>query len=154
MGVAISKFSEVPAGPDVTRLEASVSFLQIKSSISLHKKIPQVKHKICQSRRRPLPGGQPLQPVASVRVGHHHHQEQGSGLHDLVQPSGGGAQGQSPLHKGDPCDLEHTSLFVDQISYAIKSATSPTWCNNIAPPWWNITWRGYCAHPSPGVCSP
>jgi hypothetical protein len=50
MKVATGKFPEVPVGADMTRLENLMSFLQIKSSTSLHKKIRQVKFKICQSR--------------------------------------------------------------------------------------------------------
>ncbi len=38
MEVAASKFPELPAGVDVTRLETSMSFFQIKSSMNLHKR--------------------------------------------------------------------------------------------------------------------
>jgi hypothetical protein len=47
MEVAMGQFSEVPIGADVTRLETLMSFLQIKSSMGLHKKIRQVKNMIC-----------------------------------------------------------------------------------------------------------
>ncbi len=43
---------------------------------------------------------------------------------------------------------DNTSLFIDPISYVIKSMASPTRCNNIAPPRWNIARWWYCAYPS------
>jgi phosphoglucomutase len=46
MKVAMGKFMEQPAGTDVTKVETSMSFLQIKASIGLHKKIRQVHHEI------------------------------------------------------------------------------------------------------------
>jgi hypothetical protein len=39
MEMAIGKFSEQPCAADVTRLEMFMSFLQIKVSMGLHKKI-------------------------------------------------------------------------------------------------------------------
>jgi hypothetical protein len=37
---------------------------------------------------------------------------------------------------------------MDLISYVIKSAASPTRCNDIAPPRWNIVGQLYCEYPS------
>jgi hypothetical protein len=51
MEVATGRFKEQPAGMDVTKLETSMSFLQIKASMGLHEKIWQVRHEICQNRR-------------------------------------------------------------------------------------------------------
>ncbi len=48
----------------------------------------------------------------------------------------------------------NTSLYVDPISYVIKSAASPTRCNNIALPRWKIAGRWYCAYPSIRECAP
>jgi hypothetical protein len=36
---------------NITRLESTMSFLQIRASMSLQEKIRQVRHEICQSRR-------------------------------------------------------------------------------------------------------
>ncbi len=47
MEVATGRFREQPARMDLTKLETSMSFLQIKASMGLHKKIRQVRHKIC-----------------------------------------------------------------------------------------------------------
>jgi hypothetical protein len=51
MEVAKDKFKEQLAGTVVTKLETSMSFLQIKASMGLHEKIRQVCHEICQNRR-------------------------------------------------------------------------------------------------------
>ncbi len=48
---ATGKFPEMPTRTDTTKLEMSMSFLQIKSSMGLHEKIKQVKHEICHNRR-------------------------------------------------------------------------------------------------------
>ncbi len=51
MEVATGKFQEQPAVTDLTKLETSMSFLQIKASMGLNEKIRQVRHEICQNRR-------------------------------------------------------------------------------------------------------
>jgi hypothetical protein len=51
MEVARGRFNDRPAGTDVTKLETTMSFLQIKDSVGLHEKIRQVRHEICQNRR-------------------------------------------------------------------------------------------------------
>ncbi len=51
MEMATGRFKDQPAGTDVTKLETTMSFLQIKASVGLHEKIRQVRHEICQNRR-------------------------------------------------------------------------------------------------------
>ncbi len=51
MEVTTGKLVKQPAGADVTKLETSMSFLQIKASMGLHEKIRQIRHEICQNRR-------------------------------------------------------------------------------------------------------
>ncbi len=76
--MATGKFPEVPAMADVTSLETSMSFIQIKSSISQHEKNRQVKPEICQSRQKTaiahleaIAGADnPLHPAADVRCSH------------------------------------------------------------------------------------
>jgi hypothetical protein len=48
--------------------------------------------------------------------------------------------------------LNNTSLSMGPIRYVIKSVASPTRCNDIAPPRWNIAGRWYCAYPSIREC--
>jgi hypothetical protein len=38
-----------------------------------------------------------------------------------------------------------TNVFVDPISFIIKSAAAPVRCNDIAPPRWKLSGRWYCA---------
>ncbi len=47
-----------------------------------------------------------------------------------------------------PVTWNNTSLNVDPISYVIKSAASPTRCNDIGPPRWKIAGWWYIAYPS------
>jgi hypothetical protein len=51
MEVATGRFKDQPAGTNVTKLETTMSFRQIKASVGLHEKIRQVRHEICQNRR-------------------------------------------------------------------------------------------------------
>jgi hypothetical protein len=51
-----------------------------------------------------------------------------------------------------PVLWNNTSLFVDPISYLIKSAA--TRCNDIAPPRWNIAGQWYCSYLSIRECAP
>jgi hypothetical protein len=44
MEVATGRFKEQPAEMDTTKLETSMSFLQMKASMRLHEKIRQVRH--------------------------------------------------------------------------------------------------------------
>jgi hypothetical protein len=53
-----------------------------------------------------------------------------------------------------PVTWNNSSLYVDPISYVIKSAAYPTRCNDIAPPRWKIAGRWYCAYPSIRECAP
>ena len=47
-----------------------------------------------------------------------------------------------------PVTWNGPSLFVDPVRYVLKSAASPTRCDDIAPPRWNIAGRWYCAYPA------
>jgi hypothetical protein len=51
MEVATGQFAEMAARMDTAKLETLLSFLKIKSSMGLHRKILQVKHEIWQNRR-------------------------------------------------------------------------------------------------------
>ncbi len=52
MEVAMGKFVEQQAGADVTKLETSMSFLQIKASMGLHEKSQQVHHEMLQKSQQ------------------------------------------------------------------------------------------------------
>jgi hypothetical protein len=40
-----------------------------------------------------------------------------------------------------PAEVNGTHIFVDPISFGIKTAAMPVRCNNIAPPRWRLNWR-------------
>ncbi len=48
----MGKFSTTTGEAEVTRLESEVSFLQVKATMSLKERIPQVKMKICDNQRQ------------------------------------------------------------------------------------------------------
>jgi hypothetical protein len=98
--VAPSKLPEVSVRADVTRLETSMSFLQIKSSMSLHE-IWQVKHKICQSRWEIACGANIITKSGVVA-----YVAQCNPVEVLQQ-----------LQGEDPMTWNNTGLFVDPIGY-------------------------------------
>jgi hypothetical protein len=53
-----------------------------------------------------------------------------------------------------PVTWNTTSLFVDLISYVIKSAASPTQYNDIAPPMWNTSRALVLCIPCHPECAP
>ncbi len=136
---------EQPAGADVTKLETSMSFLEIKASMGLQEKIRQVRHENCQNRRE----------MARVRL------EAISGEdnpYSLLQVFDRGhlitkRRAVAYMTRCDqdevlprvslkcteeiPLTWNNTRPFVDDISYVIKSAFSPTRCNDKAQPRWN-----------------
>ncbi len=114
--------------------------------VGLPKKIRQVRHEICQNRRK----------TAEVRL------EAIAGADDpysLLQVLGRGhvitkSGAMTYVTRCNPVEVlprvssncigqipvtwNNTSPYVDPISYVIKSAASPTRCNNIAPPRWKM----------------
>ncbi len=52
--MASGKFGLVTAEAEFTRLESELSFLQVKSTMSLQETIRQVKAEICENRRQVL----------------------------------------------------------------------------------------------------
>jgi hypothetical protein len=162
MEVATGRFKDQPAGTDVTKLETSMSFLQIKSSMGLHEKIRQVRYEICQNRRETaqvrleaITGAD--NPYSLLQVFGRGHVISKSGAVAYVtrcNPVEVLPRVSSNCTEEIPVTWNNTSLYVDPISYVIKSAASPTRCNDIAPPRWKIAGRWYCAYPSIRECAP
>jgi hypothetical protein len=134
MEVATRKFVEQPGGANVTKLETSMSFLQIKASMGQHEKIWQVRHKIYQNRRETaqfrlgaIPGAD--NPYSLLQVFRHGHVITKSGVVAYVTRC-------NPMEELPRVSLNckeeisvtwnNTILFVDPISYVINSAASPT----------------------------
>ncbi len=145
MEVATGRFKDQPAGTDVAKLETSMSFLQINTSMGLPEKIRQVWHEICQNRRE----------VAQVRLeaiagaDNPYSLLQVFGRGHMISKSGAVAYVTRcnpvevlPRVSGNcteeiPVTWNGTSLYVDPISYMIK-----------------IAGRWYCAYPSIRECAP
>jgi hypothetical protein len=162
MEVATGRFKEQPAGTDVTKLETSMSFLQIKVSMGLHEKIRQVRHEICQNRRETAHVR--LEAIAGADNPYSLLQVFGRG--HVITKSGAVAyvtrcipvevlpRVSNNCTEKIPVTWNGTSLYVDPISYVIKSAASPTRCNDIPLPRWKIAEQWYCAYPSIRECAP
>jgi hypothetical protein len=97
---------------DLTRLESSMSFMQVRASMSMKEKLRQVRGTICVNRReithtRPrgdCGGQQPLQPDHHLREGPFGRQGWRSGVRDEMLPGGGATAITQELHGRDPCD--------------------------------------------------
>ncbi len=161
MEVATGKFVEQPAGADVMKLETSMSFLQIKASMGLHKKIRQVRHKICQNRRETAQirleaiagADNPYSLLQVFGIGHVITKSRAVAYVTWCNPVEVLPWVSNNCMEEIPVTWNNTSPFVDLISYVIKSAASPTRCNDIALPRWKIAGRWYCAYPSIRECA-
>ena len=146
---------------DTTRLESAISFQLIKKSMKLEDKIRQVKHEICQNRRETA--FLRLESIAGADNPYSLLQTFGRG--HTIATSGAVAYVTQcnpvevlPRVSGNcteeiPVTWGNASVFVDPISFVIKTAASPTRCNDIAPPRWNIAGRWYCAYPAIRECA-
>jgi hypothetical protein len=139
--VAQGHFANKEGDVDLTKLESGISFLQVKASMSMKEKFRQVRSAICMNQRQiahtrleAITGaGNPYSLITIFGRGH------------LAIKAGGAmyvmrcAPVKVPRsHKNCteeiPVMLNRTEVFVDPISYVIKSAGSPVHCNDIAPP--------------------
>jgi hypothetical protein len=146
MEVATGRFKDQPAGTDVTKLETTMSFLQIKASVGLNEKIRQVWHEICQNRRETaqvrleaITGAD--NPYSLLEVFGRGHVIAKNGAVAYVtrcNPVEVLPRVSNNCMEEIPITWNGTSLYVDPISYVIKSAASSTRCNDIAPPRWKI----------------
>ncbi len=145
-----------------TRLESAISFQQIRSSMKLHDTIRQVKHKICQSwrdttyvRLEAITGAD--NPYSLLQTFGRGHTIATSGAVAYVtrcNPVEVIPRTSSNCTEEIRVSWGNASVFVDPISFVIKTAASPTRCNDIAPPRWNIAGRWYCAYPAIRECAP
>jgi hypothetical protein len=146
MEVARGKFSELRTGTDTTKLETSMSFLQNKSSMGLHEKIQQVKHEMCHNRRdiahvqlKAIAGaGNPYSLLQVFGQGHVITKTRAVAYVTICNPMEVLPRVSPNCTEEIPVTWNGTSLYVDPISYVLKSAASPTRCNDIAPQRWNI----------------
>jgi hypothetical protein len=146
MEVATGRFKDQPAGTDMTKLETTMSFLQIKASVGLHEKIQQVRHEICQNRRETAQvrleaiagADNPYSLLQVFRRGHVIVKNGAVAYVTRCNPVEVLPRVSNNCTEEIPLTWNGTSLYVDPISYVIKSAASPTRCNDIALPRWNM----------------
>jgi hypothetical protein len=143
-------------------LESEISFLQVKTTMSIQAKIRQVKMEICSNRRE----------IAHTRL------ESVAGSdnpYSLLQVFGKGITiscagatmyvtrctavdmlPRSALNCTDeiPITWNNQSLFVAPVSLVIKTAGVAAHCNDIAPPRWQIAGVWYCSFPELRECAP
>jgi hypothetical protein len=128
MEVAMGRFKDQPAGTDVTKLETSMSFLQIKASLGLHEKTRDLTE---QEGDRPGEarghswGGQPLQPPANVQEGAGLTKSGAVAYVMRCNPVEVLPRVSNNCTEEIPVTWNGTSLYGDPISYVIKSAASP-----------------------------
>ena len=118
-------------------------------------RIKQVRYEICQSRRETafvrleaIAGAD--NPYSLLQVFGRGHTIAKSGAVAYVtrcQPVEVLPRVSSNCTEEIPVTWRNSSLFVDPISFVLKTAASPTRCNDIAPPRWNIAGKWYCAYP-------
>jgi hypothetical protein len=159
--VASGKFGLVTAEAEFTRLESELSFLQVKSTMSLQETIRQVKAEICENRRQvahlrleSIAGAE--NPYSLMKVfgrGHLVTKNGGTVYVTRCQPVEVTPRTHTNCTNEIPAEYNNTDVFIDPISFVIKAAAAPVRCNDIAPPRWRLNGRWYCAYPQIQDCS-
>jgi hypothetical protein len=144
--VAQGRFANKEGDVDLTKLESGMSFLQLKASMSMKEKLRQVRSAICVNRREiahtrleAITGADnPYSLITIFGRGH-------------LAIKAGGVIYVTSSHKNCTEEilvmLNGTEVFIDPRSYVIKSAGSPVYCNDIAPPRYNVGGKWYCSYP-------
>jgi hypothetical protein len=159
--VASGKFNMVTTEAEFTRLESELSFLQVRSTMTLQETICQVKEEICEDRKQIAHTR--LESIAGAENPYSLMQVFGRG--QLVTRNGAtvyvtrcqAAEVLPRTHTNCtneiPAILNGTKVFVDPISFVIKAAAAMVRCNDVAPPRWRLNGRWYCAFPEIRDCA-
>ncbi len=138
MEVVQGRFTDKEGEGDLTRLESGMSFMQVRASMSMKEKLRQVRGAICVNRREivhirleAIAGAD--NPYSLITIfGRGHLAIKAGGARcspvEVVLRSHGNCTEEIPV------TVNGTDVFVDPISYVIKSAGSPIHCNDVAPP--------------------
>jgi hypothetical protein len=147
-------------GGEFTRLESELSFLQVRSSMTLQETIRQVKAKICEDRKQiahtrleSIAGAE--NPYSLIQVfGRGHQVTRNGGMVYVTRCQAAEVLPRTHTNCTNeiPAILNGTNVFVDPISFVIKAAAVPVRCN-IAPPRWRLNGRWYCALPEIRDCA-
>jgi hypothetical protein len=144
--VASGKFNMVTTEAEFTRLESELSFLQVRSTMTLQETIRQVKVEICEdgkqithTRLESITGAE--NPYSLMQVfGRGHHVTRNGATVYVTR-----CQAAEVLPRTHTAILNGTNVFVDPISFVIKAAAASVRCNDVAPPRWRLNGRWYCA---------
>ncbi len=147
--VASGKFNMVTTEAEFTRLESELSFLQVRSTMTLQETINQVKAEICEDRKQiahtrleSITGAK--NPYSLMQVFERGHQVTGNGATVYVtrcQAAEVLPRTHTNCTNEIPAILNGTNVFVDPISFVIKVAAAPVRCNDVAPPSWRLNGR-------------
>jgi hypothetical protein len=159
--VASGKFNMVTKEAEFTRLESELSFLQVRSTMTLQETIRQVKAEICEDRKQiahtrleSIAGAE--NPYSLMQVFGRGHQVTRNGVMVYVtrcQAAEVLPRTHTNCTNEIPAILNGTNVFVDPISFVIKAAAAPVRCNDVAPPRWRLNGRWYCAFPEIRDCA-
>ncbi len=159
--VASGKFNMVTTEAEFTRLELELSFLQVRSTMTLQETIRQVKAEICEDRKQiahmrleSIAGAE--NPYSLMQVFGRGHQVTRNGATVYVtrcQAAEVLPRTHTNCTNEIPAILNGTNVFVDPISFVIKAAAAPVRCNDVAPPRWRLNGRWYCAFPEIRDCA-
>ncbi len=151
--VASGKFNMVTTEAEFTRLESELSFLQVRSTMTLQETIRQVKAEIWEDRKQiahtrleSIVGAE--NPYSLMQVFGRGHQVTRNGATVYVtrcQAAEVLPRTHTNCTNEIPAILNGTNVFVDPISFVIKAAAAPVRCNDVAPPRWRLNGRWYCA---------
>jgi hypothetical protein len=144
----------------MTRLESGMSFLQVKASMTMQEKLRQVKSAICINRREiahtrleAVAGADnPYSLIAVFGRGHLAIKAGGAVYVTRCAPVEVVPREHANCTEEVPVLFNGTQMFVDPISYVIKSAGSPVHCNDVAPPRYQLGGKWYCSYPEIREC--
>jgi hypothetical protein len=145
-GQFIDKGSDV----DLIRLESGMSFLQFKASMTMKEKLTQVRNAICINRREigntRLEATGADNPYSLITIF-------GRGHLAIKAPVEVIPKSHKNCTEEIPALSDGTEVFIDPISYVIKTTRSPVHCNDITPhsaTRWGGKW--YCSYPELREC--
>ncbi len=145
--VASGKFSVVTTEAEFTRLESELSFLQVRSTMTLQETIRQVKAEICEDLKqiahtRLESTTRVENPYSLMQVFGRGHQVTRNGATVYVtrcQATEVLPRTHANCTNEIPAILNGTNMSVDLISFVIKAVR----CIDIAPPRWRLNERWY-----------
>jgi hypothetical protein len=127
---------------EFTRLELELSFLQVRSTMTLQEMICQVKAEICEDRKQiaytrleSIAGAE--NPYSLIQVFGRGHQVTRNGAMVYMtrcQMTEVLPRTHTNCTNKIPAILNGTNVFIDLISFVMIAAAAPVRCNNIAPP--------------------